>query len=79
MLDAQDAVAATADPDGLGGVVDAHYVVYQAQGMTMVDLGVSLVDALARLRAHAFAADRSLQDVARDVVEGRLRLETDAP
>jgi ANTAR domain len=77
LLDAQDAVSAGADPGGLDGVVDGHYVVYQAQGMTMVDLGVSLVEALARLRAHAYAADRPLLDVARDVVEGRLRLETD--
>lgn len=78
LLDAQGAVSAAADPGGLDGVVDGHYVVYQAQGMTMVDLGVSLVDALARLRAHAYSADRSLLDVARDVVEGRLRLEPDS-
>ncbi|MBI4943208.1 MAG: GAF and ANTAR domain-containing protein [Actinobacteria bacterium] len=77
LLDAQGAVSAAADPGGLDGVVDGHYVVYQAQGMTMVDLGVSLVEALVRLRAHAFAVDRPLLDVARDVVEGRLRLEPD--
>ena len=65
--------------DGLRDVLDANYVVYQAQGMTMVDLGVPLADALARLRAHAFSEDRPLAEVARDVVEGRLRLERDAP
>ena len=27
----------------------------QAQGMVMVDLGVSLVEAITRLRAHSFA------------------------
>lgn len=47
--------------------------------MAMVDLGVSLADAMARLRAHAYAQDRPLQDVARDVVAGRLRLEPDGP
>jgi hypothetical protein len=33
--------------------------------------------AMARLRAHAFGAERSLREVARDVVERRLRLEPD--
>jgi hypothetical protein len=45
--------------------------------MTMVDLGVPLGDALARLRAHAYTHDRPLQDIARDIVAGRLRLEPD--
>ena len=49
--------------------------VYQAQGMVMVDLGVSLTEAMALLRAHAFTLGRPLGDVARDVVTGRLRLE----
>lgn len=53
--------------------------VYQAQGMVMVDLGVSLDEAMARLRAHAYGADRSLADVARDIVEGNLRLSRDKP
>jgi hypothetical protein len=49
--------------------------VYQAQGMVMVDLGVSLAEAMALLRAHAFTVGRPLGDVARDVVAGRLRLD----
>lgn len=53
--------------------------VYQAQGMVMVDLGVSLDEAMARLRAHAYAHDRSLTDVARDIVQGNLRLSQDKP
>ncbi len=79
LLDVQDGSTQDDAPSDLDDVLDAHYVVYQAQGMTMVDLGVSLVDALARLRAHAFAEQRQLHDVARDVVEGRLRLAADAP
>ena len=43
--------------------------------MVMVDLGVSLAEAMALLRAHAFTLGRPLGDVARDVVAGRLRLE----
>jgi hypothetical protein len=49
--------------------------VYQAQGMVMVDLGVSLTEAMALLRAHAFTLGRPLGDVAREVVAGRLRLD----
>ena len=39
-------------------------VLYQAQGMVMVQLGVDLAEAMARLRAHAYAVDRRLADVA---------------
>jgi hypothetical protein len=45
--------------------------VYQAQGMVMVDLGVSLAEALVRLRAAAFAADMTLNELAGEVVTGR--------
>lgn len=48
--------------------------VHQAAGMVAVQLGVAVVDAEARLRAHAYAVNRSVVDVARDVVARRLRL-----
>ena len=51
--------------------------VYQASGMVMVQLDVDVSEAMARLRAHAFSEDRSVQDVAREVVARRLRLERD--
>ncbi len=57
----------------LGAGADFHYVVHQAAGMVAAQLGVSVRDALVRLRAHAFGNDRSLTDVARDVVDRRLR------
>lgn len=63
--------------DELGRTMDLHSEVYQAQGMVMADLDVSLVESLARLRAHAFSAGLSLVAVARDVVAGRLRLPDD--
>jgi len=50
--------------------IDHHAEVHQAQGMVMVDLGVSLVEALARMRAHAYATDQSLVELARAVVAG---------
>lgn len=51
--------------------------VYQAQGMVMVDLGVGIDEAMARLRAHAFAEERTISAVAKDIVDGRLVLERD--
>lgn len=48
---------------------------HQATGMVAVQLSVPMPDALARLRAHAFAEGRSLSAVASDVVERRLRFE----
>lgn len=55
---------------GLAGVFEHRAQIAQAQGMVMVDLGVSLTEALARLRAHAFARGLPLSTVARDVVQG---------
>jgi ANTAR domain/GAF domain len=58
----------------------AHQVqVHQATGMILVQLGISAEAAFARLRAYAFAEGRRLGDVARDVVERRLRFEPDPP
>lgn len=79
LLDGQErALSGTVDA-GLEAVLDSQYVVYQAQGMIMVDLGVSLPDAMARLQAHAYAHDTPLHKVAREVVAGRLHLEPDGP
>ncbi|MBB3675415.1 hypothetical protein [Modestobacter versicolor] len=48
--------------------------VWQATGMVNVALGLDTPDALSVLRAHAFAAGRVVDDVADDLVEGRLSL-----
>nr|BFD89472.1 ANTAR domain-containing protein [Kitasatospora sp. Xyl93] len=45
----------------------------QVIGMIMVQLGVPAGEALDRLRAHAFAHGREIDEVAHDVVERRLR------
>lgn len=50
---------------------------YQAQGMVMVQLGVTLAEAMSRLRAHAFTHDRRLRDVAEDVVARRITFTED--
>lgn len=54
---------------------DFHYIVHNAAGMVSVQLGISVAEALIRLRAFAFSSDRLLADVARDVVARTLRLD----
>ena len=54
---------------------DFQYVVHQASGMVAAQLDVSVAVALIRLRAYAFGNDRTLVDVARDVVARELRFD----
>lgn len=56
-------------------VVDIQAEVHQATGFVAVDLGVSLNEALLRIRGYAFANRLTLTDVARQIIERRLRLE----
>jgi GAF domain len=55
---------------------DAEFnlVVHNAAGAVSVQLGISITEALIRLRAYAFGHDRSLRDVANDVMARKLRL-----
>jgi ANTAR domain/GAF domain len=53
------------------------FLVHQATGMVLVQLGCSADAAFARLRAYAYACDHRLGEVARDVVERRLRFDPD--
>ena len=73
--------AARTDPangqPALGADLDLRVEVYQAQGMVMSALGMTMADALARMRAHAFATGRDLPAVAADIVAGRLDLPDD--
>jgi GAF domain/ANTAR domain len=49
--------------------------VSQATGMLFAQLGVEPAEALVRLRAHAYATNRSATEVARDILDRRLRLD----
>lgn len=49
--------------------------VSQATGMLVAQLGVEPAEALVRLRAHAYATGRPTTEVARDILERRLKLE----
>ncbi|MEU4624800.1 GAF domain-containing protein [Actinoplanes sp. NPDC023801] len=61
--------------DGVGNRAE----LFQAQGMVMVQIQGSITDAAARIRAYAYAENRSLGDVARDIVARNLRFEADRP
>ncbi|MEV7795855.1 GAF and ANTAR domain-containing protein [Streptomyces sp. NPDC087512] len=61
----------------LDGLADGHDEVYQAVGMVMAQLGVGADEALARLRASAFARGRTAHAVARDVLAHRERFDPD--
>ena len=80
LLNAQDSTGEGAGPGAdvdPGATLGAPLVVYQAQGMVHIQLGITLTEALARLRGYAYAQDRSLTDVAEDVVTRRLTIEPD--
>ena len=53
---------------------DFHFAVHNAAGIVSVQEGISVTDALIRLRAFAYSHDRLLDDVAQDVIARRLRL-----
>ncbi|SDS98088.1 GAF domain-containing protein [Friedmanniella luteola] len=55
----------------------ARAEVNQATGMLVAQLDVGPAEALVRLRAHAYATNRSATEVARDILERRLRLAPD--
>jgi len=54
---------------------DFHFAVHNAAGIVSVQAGISVAEALIRLRAYSFSTDRLLADVARDVIARTLRLE----
>jgi hypothetical protein len=66
-----DAVAAELDVGA-----DFHLVVHQASGMVAAQLGVTVGEAMVRLRAHVFAHNRTLTEVAESVVARRLRFDS---
>jgi len=53
-------------------------IVHQASGMVSVQLGVSVADALVRLRAHAVAHDLVIDEVATRVIDRHLRFDDDS-
>jgi GAF domain-containing protein len=77
LLDAQHQATVGESAPALDDLVDSRFELFQAQGMVTVQLRVDLAVAMARLRAHAFAHDRRVADVARDIIARTLVLEED--
>ncbi|MFG1930029.1 GAF and ANTAR domain-containing protein [Mycobacterium sp. NPDC048908] len=79
LLDA-DLQAAVGDPDS-SAWAELHALsrseVGQATGMLVAQLDLEPAEALVRLRAYAYSTGRSATDVARDILDRRLRLEAD--
>ncbi len=79
---ARDAVLYQQNAPGGPGIAELlaetgmdRIVIHQATGMIAAQLDDTIVNALARLRAEAFASGRSTYDIARDVVERRVRFD----
>jgi hypothetical protein len=77
LLDRQEDLDRRGNPDGLVLDVGNRAQLFQAQGMVMVQLGVTLSEAMMRMRAYAFATNQRLDDVARDIVGRVLTLDQD--
>jgi GAF domain-containing protein len=82
LLDSQHAdgkaPAAAGGPGGQPPDLARHRAeIDQATGMVSEQLATTMGEAFVRLRAYAYAQDRRLSDVARDIVARRLRLSPD--
>jgi ANTAR domain-containing protein/GAF domain-containing protein len=75
LLDLGAESAAGEVPAGLDDPALWQAEVHQATGMIMAQLRVRVDEAFVRLRAHAYATNRPLGEVAADVVARRLRLD----
>jgi len=74
VLEAQAGAAPDAVAQELEIGADFHFVVHNAAGIVSVQQGISVTEALIRLRAYAFSHGRLLADVAEDVIAHRFRL-----
>lgn len=61
----------------LGDPIQSRAEIHQATGVISVQAVVGLTEALLLLRAHAYAADQSLLNIAREVLAGTLRFPVD--
>ena len=70
LLHLQARTPANGTGSGLIPVIEDHAAVHQATGIVSVRASVTLTEALVLLRARAFAADRPIVALSRDVVAG---------
>jgi len=79
VLSLQDDAPAGTLASCLDDAIEYRAEIYQASGIVAIQLSIPVDDALLRIRAHAFADDRTLAAVAADIVAHRLRLPRDHP
>jgi ANTAR domain/GAF domain len=72
VLHLQDHAMHDGEPAALIGPIDSRAVVHQATGMITTQLGITLAEALLRLRAHAYATGQTVSAIAADVVNRRM-------
>jgi hypothetical protein len=77
LLDQHERGGTAAGMDDLDEAIEDRAELFQAQGMVMVQLGISIGEAMARMRAYAYAENRRLGEVASDIVARRLRFDPD--
>lgn len=77
LLDQHEQNGDRVSPVDLDEAIGGRAELFQAQGMVMVQLGVSIEEAMMRMRAYAYAENRRLSEVARDIVARRLSLDLD--
>ncbi|WP_410811527.1 GAF and ANTAR domain-containing protein [Micromonospora sp. 067-2] len=77
LLDRQERTGDSGIDDIYDDAAEYRAELFQAQGMVMVQLGITLGEAMMRIRAYAYAEDRRLGDVTRDIVARRLRFDRD--
>jgi hypothetical protein len=63
--------------DDLGWISDVHAEVHQASGIVMYEQGISIQDALLRIRGYAYVHNLPVTVVARRIVDRELWLETE--
>jgi hypothetical protein len=74
-----DSCSAASNPldPALVSALETHGHIYVAQGMVMVDLGVGLPEALARMRALAYSSGQDLTVLAGEIIDGETVLVRD--
>lgn len=77
LLDGRADFAPDGEVEAWDGSLAGPAELFQAQGMVMVQIGGTLPEALVRIRAHAYAENLRLIDVARAVVDRQLRFDRD--
>jgi ANTAR domain len=78
LLDLEAELVSGLLPDRLAQILDDRARVHQATGMIAAQLDVDAATALVRLRAFAWSRDRSIDDVATEVVARVLRFDNGA-